>query len=344
MTSALEIRDLHIRFGDFSAVNGVNLDLAAGRLTALVGPSGCGKTSLLRAIAGFETPTQGTIRAGGETLTGPGSWVAAEKRRIGMVFQQGALFPHLSVRQNVLYGLDRKPGREQRAREALGRVRMEHRAERFPDELSGGEQQRVALARALAPGPRLVLLDEPFANLDAALREQLREEMRAILHQAGTTVLLVTHDQEEALSMAELVAVMMDGELLQVGTPEEIYHHPTSVKAARFIGDSQLLTCRVADGSARSILGDTPCVGEDGPGHLLVRPEDLILCPPAQALTGRISSRSFFGHDLIDHVEFDNGTSLKVRVLSSDRFQVGDPVSVRLREKTFRAFPPQQSR
>jgi iron(III) transport system ATP-binding protein len=341
MNPALEIRDLHIHYGDFGAVNGVDLDLLEGQLTALVGPSGCGKTSLLRAIAGFETPAHGSVRKQGETLASPGSWVVPEKRRIGMVFQQGALFPHLTVRQNVLYGLKGHSNHEKRAREALNRVRMEHRTERFADELSGGEQQRVALARALAPDPHLVLLDEPFANLDASLREELREEVRSILHEAGTTVLLVTHDQEEALSMADIVAVMMHGKILQVGPPDEIYHHPACLEAARFIGDSQLLDCHVSNGCARSILGEARCLGEDGPGHLLVRPEDLALRPPDRTPSARISNRSFFGHDLIDKVTLENGIELRVRCLSSDCFQVGDPVSVRMREKTFHVFPAQ---
>lgn len=347
MSLALELRDLQISYGDFGAVHGVDLDLEFGALTALVGPSGCGKTSLLRAIAGFETPVGGTVRAGGEILAGPGCWVAPEKRRIGMVFQQGALFPHLTVLQNVLYGLGRRGDREDRAHDALRRVRMEHRSERFPDELSGGEQQRVALARALAPDPRLVLLDEPFANLDATLRQELREEVRSILHDTGATVLLVTHDQEEALSMAEVVAVMMGGEILQVGSPDEIYHRPADLKVARFIGDSQLIPCQVDAGVARSVLGEVSCLGEDGPGRLLVRPEDLALrlAPhgPEGTATGHITSRSFYGHDLIDHVDLGNGSVLKVRVFSSDCFQVGDAVHVELRKKTFRAFPATDS-
>ena len=342
MAEVLEIRGLDIYYGDYGAVRGVDLNLEEGELTALVGPSGCGKTSLLRAIAGFETPAQGFIHLAGRCLVDARNHVAPEARRVGMVFQQGALFPHLTVLENVLYGLPAGAERRPTAQRSLERVSMAHRAHHRPDELSGGEQQRVALARALAPQPRLVLLDEPFANLDAALRQQLRGEVRAILRDAGATALLVTHDQEEALSMADTVAVMMNGRLLQVDSPETLYHRPASVEVARFIGDGQLLECRVEGGRAWSALGELTCRGDDGPAHLLVRPEDLFLEPlgeDPEALSGRIRHRSFFGHDRLDEVEFGDGTRVKIRVFSNHGLEVGQDVAVRPREKTFCTFP-----
>ncbi len=339
----VELRGLEVAYGEHGAVHGVDLDVEAGRLTVLVGPSGCGKTSLLRAIAGFEVPKAGTVRIAGDIVAGPGIWVPPEKRRVGMVFQQGALFPHLDVWRNVLYGLEKSQrDREERAWEALRLVGMEARRDRFPDELSGGEQQRVALARALVPRPRLVLLDEPFASLDEALRRRLRDEVRSILHQAGATAVLVTHNQEEALSIADTLVVMAEGHVLQAGESDEVYHRPSTIEVARLLGEGQLVACEVSGGEARSLLGRTPCDADDGDGLLLVRPEDLALRPEGPAekgRPGRVLERHFFGHDLIDEVDLGDGVRLRVRLLSSASFEVGAPVRVRLREKAFHVFP-----
>lgn len=336
----VEIRQLEVLYGAHPAVRGVDLDVEAGRLTALVGPSGCGKTSLLRAIAGFETPTAGAIHLDGECVAGPGAWVAPERRRVGMVFQQGALFPHMTVRQNVLYGLAAGAEREGRALEALELVGMADRRDRFPDQLSGGEQQRVALARALAPRPRLVLLDEPFASLDAILRRRLREEMRAILEAERITAILVTHDQEEALSIAGTVAVMIDGEIHQHGRPAEIYRRPADLAVARFVGDGQLLACEVADGTARSVLGEIPCATKNGAAWMLVHPEDIELLPEGSpdGRSGHLLRRSFFGHDQLDEVELDDGTVVKVRVLSAEGYRVAEKVKARLKERDFAIY------
>ncbi len=344
---AVEIRGLEIRYGEVAAVDGVDLEIPRGGLTVLVGPSGCGKTSLLRAIAGFEAPRRGSVRISGELVAGPGRWTAPEKRRVGMVSQQGALFPHMTVWRNVVYGLKGHRHRDRRAGEILELVGMSAHRERYPDELSGGEQQRVALARALAPRPSIVLLDEPFASLDAVLRRRLRGEVRSILRRAGATAVLVTHDQEEAFAVADTVAVMMRGRLLQTGAPDDVYRRPASPDVARIVGDGQLVACRVEAGRAHSLLGAAACDGPDGHGLLLVRPEDLQVAPRAAAgegrsrhlLDGRVARRQFLGHDLIDEVELAGGELLRVRVLAPDRVGVGEPVRVTLRRGTYRVFP-----
>ncbi|MEM7051402.1 MAG: ABC transporter ATP-binding protein [Acidobacteriota bacterium] len=343
MTPWVEVRRLEVAYDGQVAVRGVDLDIPRDGVTALLGPSGCGKTSLLRAIAGFERPVAGSVHLGGEPVVAAGCWVPPEKRRVAMMFQEGALFPHLTVEGNVRYGLERGPAAAERAREVLELVGMADLRERFPDELSSGQQQRVALARALAPGPRLVLLDEPFANLDAALRAQVREEVRSILQAAGATAVLVTHDQEEALSMADLVVVMEGGRILQTGAPQAVYDHPASPVVARFLGDGQLLPCEVRAGRARSLFGEVGTDAPDGPGLLLVRPEDLAArAGPVEAgAAGTVERRRFFGHDLIDEIRLaDSGELVRVRCLTVPGYGPGSRVALTLRDRTFRVFPP----
>jgi iron(III) transport system ATP-binding protein len=345
----VEVAGLTVRYGDTVAVDAVDLAVPEGELTVLVGASGCGKTSLLRAVAGFEVPAAGEVRIDGRTVVGPGTWVPPERRRVAMVFQEGALFPHRTVEGNVLYGLSALPRRErrQRARQALERVGMSELADRFPDQLSGGQQQRVALARALAPEPRLILLDEPFASLDAALRVRLREEVRQILAAAGATALMVTHDQAEALSVADHLVVMEAGRVIQAGRPDEVYRRPATAGVATFLGEGQLVPCRVAGGRLISPLGalEAPA-GLAGAGHLLVRPEDIALLPGTggsglggTGCGGRVVRRQFFGHDLLDEVELAEGLRLQVRLLSSVDHPVGAAVRLVLRPNDYRFFP-----
>ena len=346
MSTALEVHELSICYGSFQVLHSVSLQIEPRSITALVGPSGCGKTSLLRAIAGFEVPSAGSISIGGEPVAGPGRWTEPEKRRVGMVFQQGALFPHLTALRNVLYGLKGFPDASERAHRALELVAMGHRRGHFPSQLSGGEQQRVALARALAPEPRLILLDEPFASLDAALRHRLRGEVRTILDEAGATGLLVTHDQEEALSMADQVVMMTAGRILQCGPPEEVYLRPSSLDVAEFFGGGQLFDCRIENGIACTPFGPIACRGAEGDGQLLVRAEDFSLSPireqePGSFLRGQVRRREFLGHDLVDEILLENGLSIRARVLATESFRVGDLVRVGLRPKTFHAFPRQ---
>src|SRR5829696_8843213 len=270
--AAVEATGLVRDFGARRAVDGVDLRLEHGGFLAVLGPSGSGKTTLLRMIAGFERPDSGSVRIGGRVVAGRDVWVEPEARRIGMVFQQGALFPHLSVGGNVGFGATRR----ERAAECLDLVGLADRASDFPHELSGGERQRVALARALAADPEVVLLDEPFSALDAGLRERLREEVAAILRAAGTSALLVTHDQSEALSLADTVAVLNAGRLEQVGTPEEVYERPRTHWVAGFLGDVDVLPGTAADGVVQCPLGRFPAGSEiDGAVEIVIRPESV---------------------------------------------------------------------
>jgi iron(III) transport system ATP-binding protein len=249
-------------FAATEVLRGLDLEVPAGTLTAVLGPSGCGKTTLLRLLAGFERPDGGTVRLGGRELAGPGVHVAAERRRIGLVPQEGALFPHLSVAANVGFGLPRRR-RAARVAELLELLDLGGLGKRRPDQLSGGQQQRVALARALAPTPEVILLDEPFDALDAGLRAQVRAEVRDALRRTGTTGLLVTHDQEEALSLADLVAAMRDGAIAQLAPPRVLYREPVDAEVARFVGEAVLLDATLISDSpgAADTVGATAGTG-----------------------------------------------------------------------------------
>jgi iron(III) transport system ATP-binding protein len=328
MDAAIEVTGLVRAFGARRAVDGVDLRLERGGFQAVLGPSGSGKTTLLRLIAGFERPDAGTVRIGGREVAGPAAWVEPEARRIGMVFQQGALFPHLTVAGNVGFGATGPA----RVGECLELVGLGDRAAAFPHELSGGERQRVALARALAADPEVVLLDEPFSALDAGLRERLREEVAAILRAAGTSALLVTHDQSEALSLADTVAVLRDGRLQQVGTPEEVYERPQSQWVASFLGDADVLPGAARDGFAECELGRFAVPAElAGPVDLVIRPESVAIghrsTRDADALA-MVVGRSFFGHDQLVELELPSGRRLRSRRLGFPAWHPGDRVHV----------------
>ena len=316
------------RYGPVRAVRDASLEVRKGEILALLGPSGCGKTTTLRMIAGFEPPDAGTIEVNGRTVAGPAKNVPPEKRRVGMVFQDYALFPHLSVEQNVAYGLPRGKGRKGRIEEVLALAHLDGLEDRMPNELSGGQQQRVALARALAPEPAVVLLDEPFSNLDAALRARVRSEMREILLAAGVTAVFVTHDQEEALSLADEVAVMMNGTVVQVAPPEELYHSPATPEVARFVGEANFLTGRVENGCIRCALGEVPAACPwNGEVEAMVRPESLRLSadPNGEAT---VIGREFYGHDQLIKLRLPCGVVLHSRLGGGPGFKVGDRVSV----------------
>jgi len=328
--SALSCQELRKAYGDIQAVDGFSLEAPAGAIVALLGPSGCGKTTALRMIAGFERPDAGAVRVGGRTLAGPGEFVAPERRRVGVVFQDYALFPHMDVAANVGYGLGRKPDREAVTR-ALALVGLSDEASRSVHELSGGQQQRVALARALAPTPDLVLLDEPFSNLDASLRDRLRQEVRAILLEAGVTALFVTHDQEEALSLAETVAVMRDGRIEQIGSPEAVYSRPKSRWMAEFVGEIEVLPGEARGGRAECELGSLPAdTAASGPVDVLVRPESLAvgLHGPQAAAPAEVVSRRFFGHDQLVELRLPSGQVIRSRRLGFPPWHPGDHVQV----------------
>ncbi|MDN5747863.1 MAG: ABC transporter ATP-binding protein, partial [Pseudonocardia sp.] len=257
-------------FGSSRAVQDASLAVEPGELAALVGPSGSGKTTLLRVIAGFETPDSGSVWIGGRQVAGDGVWEEPDVRRIGMVFQDGALFPHLTVAANLAFGRPR-PGRAQECLELVG---LGARATAYPHELSGGERQRIALARALAADPEVVLLDEPFAALDEGLRVSLREEVAAILRAAGASALLVTHHQQEALSLADVVAVMRDGRIEQVGRPQDVYGTPATRWVAEFLGDADVVPGRAAEGVVDCELGRFPADRAlRGAVEIVLRPE-----------------------------------------------------------------------
>jgi iron(III) transport system ATP-binding protein len=330
---AVSLNGLSKSFAGKPAVDGLDLQVPAGAIVALLGPSGCGKTTTLRMIAGLEQPDSGTITVGDRTLNESGVSVAPEQRRIGMVFQDYALFPHLDVAANVAYALGRRP-EPGRVETVLRLVGLAGYGSRSVHELSGGEQQRVALARALAPGPDLLLLDEPFSNLDASLRERLRSEVRAILTEAGVTTLFVTHDQEEALSLADSVAVMHAGRLEQIGSPEEVYSTPATHWVAGFLGEIDVLPGNAADGRVDCELGQFPTgSGLEGSVDVLVRPEAVAISHerPAtsrQVLEGRIRSRTYYGHDQLLEVELPSGTTVRSRRMSWPAWHEGDSVRV----------------
>ena len=308
-------------FNGTRAVQDVSVAIEEGSLFALVGPSGCGKTTTLRLIAGFERADSGAVAIRGRIVSGPGVHVPAEQRRVGMVFQDYALFPHLSVRENVGFGVPKGGESKSRVHAVLELVGLAEVGARLPHDLSGGEQQRVALARALAPNPAVVLLDEPFSNLDASLRARVRAEVRQILKRAGTSAIFVTHDQDEALSLADQVGVMLEGRVVQTGTPEDVYTSPASLAVATFLGEANLLDGHAADGKVQTELGLLPTTTPaNGPVTVVVRPELVQLhqetpgMPDAPGGTlVHVVDREFYGHDQLIHVRLPSGASLRVR-------------------------------
>lgn len=312
------------------AMDGVDLHAPQGRITAILGPSGCGKTTTLRIISGLEEPDDGHVWIEDDEVVGPDTWVAPEHRRVGFVFQQLALFPHLDVAGNVGFGLKRRERRD-RVPEMLALVGLEGYEKRRPYELSGGQAQRVAVARALAPRPRAILLDEPFAALDVSLRNEVRAEVAEVLRESGTTTVLVTHDQDEALSLGDHVIVMIDGRAAQAGTPEEVYRSPDSPEVAGFLGDANLLIGDVRAGMVHTAIGplkvdkSTPA----GRAIALVRPEDLDLEVSTRG-DGRVTEVEYFGHDQRITVLLDGSSEfVKARLHARRRFEVGARVRVR---------------
>ena len=304
--SRLEVRGLHKAFGATEVLRGVDLDVPSGAMAAVLGPSGCGKTTLLRVVAGFEQADAGEVRLGDRTVVSGRGGLAPERRRVSVVPQEGALFPHLTVADNVAFGLPRRgPVAARRRRERVGElldlVGLPGLGERMPSQLSGGQQQRVALARALAPAPDVVLLDEPFSALDAALRAALREDVRAALHAAGATGVLVTHDQEEALSIADVVAVMREGVVVQAAPPAKLYREPVDLPTATFVGEAVVLPARVEGGIAQTPLGRLQLLRGDqvshGSGRVAVRPEQIHLVRPGRGVDAVVCGVTFYGHD-----------------------------------------------
>ena len=313
------------RFDEVVAVDGFELEVRDGELLCLLGPSGCGKTTALRLIAGLERPDAGTVEVSGRAVAGPGRWVPPERRRVGMVFQDWALFPHLDVQGNVAFGLDGEA--RTRVEELLELVRLDGLEDRMPHELSGGQQQRVALARALAPSPDALLLDEPFSNLDAQLRAEVRSEVRSVLRSTGTTAVFVTHDQEEALSIADRLAVMIAGRIRRSGTPYEVYEDPAQAAVARLLGQTNLLRCQITGGVAVTALGELPVPdAPDGAAEVLVRPESLRAIRDNHG-SARVVHAEFYGHDQLVRCVLGDGTELDVRLMGPNpELEVGTAV------------------
>src|SRR6516164_9095147 len=305
----LAVKGVRKSFGIQDVLRGVDLEVPEGSFTAILGASGSGKTTLLRIAAGFERPDRGEVWLGDELVDDAASrYMACEHRRIGYVPQEGALFPHLSVGRNVGFGLARRGNRRERIDELLELVGLSGYRRRYPHQLSGGQQQRVALARALAIEPAIVLLDEPFSSLDAALRASVRADVLGVLRRAGTTSILVTHDQDEALSMSDQVAILRDGVIAQLDTPAGLYGHPFDAGVARFLGESNLLAGVVRGSVAQTALGPLAVEswsGPDGGGRarVLVRPEQIRLSDaPGSGVEGTVESYEYFGHDAVVRV------------------------------------------
>ncbi|MTV25416.1 ABC transporter ATP-binding protein [Nitriliruptoraceae bacterium ZYF776] len=329
---ALACSGLVKRYGDTVAVAGVDLAVPAGSLTALLGPSGCGKTTVLRMVAGLLAPDAGTIAIDGRQVVGDDGAVPPERRQVGLVFQDHALFPHLSVERNVAYGLRGRPRAERRRRvaEVLELVGLADLGRRAPTALSGGQMQRVALARALAPSPPLILLDEPFSNLDAALRASVREEVRAILRAAEASAVFVTHDQEEALSLADQVAVMQAGRVHQIADPQTLYTRPSTRFVAGFVGEADVLPAIRRDAeSVDTAVGTLPVTGplETTRVEAVVRPEAVMVWSDHDG-PAEVVAIEYFGHDQLVHLRFDDGTRLRARRGPVLDLQRGDRVRV----------------
>ena len=362
---ALIAQSVSKTFGETVAVREASFEVERGEIVALLGPSGCGKSTTLRMLAGFERPDHGAVRIGGEVVVDDSTWRPPERRRIGMVPQDFALFPHLSVGENVAFGLPdgqrawwtrqlrrlRHAEAPPRVAELLNLVGLDDFADRFPHELSGGEAQRVALARALAPQPAAVLLDEPFSNLDQNLRASLRLAMRNILKAADTAAVFVTHDREEALSLADRVAVMRDGRIEQIGAPDDIYYRPQTRFIGTFVGDANILPAEPVRGGAQTELGFVvlanpqdesadPTDSTDKAIDILLRPEQLALkpCQDDAPDCANVISSEYYGHDQVVRVRLPSGAEIEARLRTEVVWHPGDPVDVVILDDAI-AFP-----
>ncbi len=349
------VTGLYKAFGTHQVLTGVDLEVPTGSLTAILGPSGSGKTTLLRMLAGFERADAGSIRIGDRLVDGPGTYLAPERRRIGYVPQDGSLFPHLTVEANVGFGLPARQRRGARTAGLLETVGLGGLGRRYPHQLSGGQQQRVALARALAIEPAVVLLDEPFAALDAHLRASVRADVQDIFRRAGTTAVLVTHDQDEALSVADRIAALRHGRIAQYAAPDELYTRPADAELAGFIGEANLLDGVLTGGLVDTVLGRLPvdpaATAADGQVTVLVRPEQIDLGaeagpPPEGGVAARVVSHDYHGHDIVVHLRPEDtggeragtGTDLIARLAGGNPLPSGARVSLRARGPVY-AWP-----
>ncbi|KAB7512849.1 ATP-binding cassette domain-containing protein [Halosegnis rubeus] len=333
----LRLRNVTKRFGDATAVSGLDLTVRDGELLTLLGPSGCGKTTTLRMIAGLEAPSDGTIRVGGTTVADGGDFTKPEDRDVGLVFQEFALFPHLSVAENIAFGLAESD--PERVQSLLDLVGLSEYGDRSPTDLSGGERQRVALARSLAPEPDVLLLDEPFSNLDVRLRVEMREEVRRILKETGVTAVSVTHDQEEAMSISDRVAVMYEGQLEQVDTPERVFQQPRSRFVASFLGHASFVSGRVEGDTVETGLGPIGRTNVDGLAteydgsevDIMLRPDDVVARPAdASEANGRAVHRRFLGPTVLYRVDLDSGDTVGCMHNHDADIPLNEPIRVDL--------------
>jgi iron(III) transport system ATP-binding protein len=351
MTTLLELDDVAVAYGDDQVVHDVSLRLEAGHIGCLLGPSGCGKTSLLRAIAGFEPLVRGRISLQGEEVSRSGFMLAPEARRVGMVFQDLALFPHLTVVDNVAFGLRSLPpaARRERADRLLDMVGLADYARQYPHQLSGGQQQRIALARALAPRPQLLLLDEPFSGLDLELREELAGQVRGVIKREGITAMLVTHDQHEAFAMADEIGVMRAGRLHQWGRGSSLYRRPADAFVAKFIGEGVMLSGRVrSERSVSTELGviEIEVPADQAPGdrvEVLIRP-DAVLLDPDSAIQAEVTDRVFRGGFFLYKLRLPSGQRLLHMGPVDVTYPSGTPLRIRIAIDRPLMFPAEDSR
>lgn len=347
MSTLLAINNLSCHYGDKAAISDLSFSLAKGDICGLLGPSGCGKTSILRAIAGFLAPTSGEIKLADQILSDAKTLMAPEHRKLGLVYQDYALFPHLNVFQNICFGIYKKPKDEQQAiaAELLNLIQLPKHETRMPSELSGGEQQRVALARSLATNPELLLLDEPFSGLDLELRRELSHAVRDILKERGTTALLVTHDQEEAFTMADTIGVVADGQLQQWGSAQNLYHEPTNIFVADFIGKGVFLEgALINSSSAETELGEIKIRLRNSQStdtgtkiKLLLRPDNIVERENGK-IKGRIEKKLFMGDTTQYSLRMPSGALLEATLSTVKDYAQGDQVSIGVQATELVAF------
>ncbi|WP_336025445.1 ABC transporter ATP-binding protein [Halobellus salinisoli] len=353
----LELDGLGKSYGSELVVQDLSLSVREGEILTLLGPSGCGKTTTLRLVAGLERPDTGAVRLNGTSVSGS-TFVPPEERGVGVVFQEFALFPHLTARENVAFGLKDRPDDEvgERVDELLELVDLDDQGESYPDQLSGGQQQRVALARSLAPEPEILLLDEPFSNLDVDLRVEMREEVRRIIKETGVTAVSVTHDQEEALSISDRVAVMNDGQIEQIGEPEGVFQHPESRFVAAFLGYASFVPGYVSGDVVETDLGTVPREQIHGlaPEYdhtridLLVRPDDVSVrsldCEGVESSCGRVVARRYLGPTFLYEVELETGESIQCMHNHDEDVPNAGPVDLELDADHELAWFPREQR
>lgn len=340
---SLAFEDVRQRFGPIMALDGVNLDIAPGEVICLLGQSGCGKSTLLRIAAGVETPSAGRVLLDGIEVAGPSRFVEPERRGVGLMFQDYALFPHLTVIDNVSYGIRGLPAADTRASamRALGRVGLEAYASSYPHMLSGGEQQRVALARAIAPRPGVLLMDEPFSNLDRRLKDAVRDDTIAVIRETGATSVIVTHDPEDAMLLADRIVLMRAGRIEQLGTAQELYERPKNLFVARFFSDFNEIAGVVAGGAVATPFGRVPAPGlaEGQAAVVCIRPQSVILRAAGFCLPGRVLSRRFLGEvDVLQVAVQGFERPLALRVPEHKPFAQGDEVGIDIRRDEVLVF------